>query len=455
MIPKELLFAALRHETTPRAPWVPFAGVHAGALVGADATKVLTDENILVQALLEVNKLYKPDGQPVVFDLQLEAEILGCDLVWAKDGPPSVASHPLADTMTVPCKCTLPKPEQGRLPMVLSAMRRMKKEVGDTTALYGLICGPFTLASHLRGNDLFMDMYDDEDYVIDLLSYCTECGKLMSDYFIEAGMDVIAVVDPLVSQISCSHFEDFLTKPYTDLFDHIRSKGVFSSFFVCGDATRNIEVMCQTKPDSISVDENVDIIAAKAITDRYNIAIGGNIPLTSIMLHGTQQDNMKYVVDLLAKVKEYKNFVVAPGCDMPYAVPIENTIGVAQAVLETESVRKMVENYVSATFDIDVELPDYENLKKPLVEVFTLDSATCAACTYMMGAANEAKKNYGDKIDMVEYKFTEKENIARCMKMGIKNLPSIYINGKLAFSSIIPSREELEKAINADRKSVV
>ena len=39
--------------------------------------------------------------------------------------------------------------------------------------------------------------------------------------------------------------------------------------------------MCQTNPDSISVDENVNLLAAKAITDRYNIALGGNIPLTS------------------------------------------------------------------------------------------------------------------------------------------------------------------------------
>ena len=331
--------------------------------------------------------------------------------------------------------------------MVLSAMRRMKKEVGDTTALYGLICGPFTLASHLRGNDLFMDMYDDEEYVQQLLDFCTECGKRMSDYFIEAGMDVIAVVDPLVSQISSSHFEDFLSEPYTELFRHIREKGVFSSFFVCGDATRNIEVMCKTNPDSISVDENVDIIAAKAITDRYNVAIGGNIPLTSIMLHGTQQDNMKYVVDLLANLPEYRNFIVAPGCDMPYSVPVENTIGAAQAVLETESVRKMVENYVSATFDEDVELPDYEHLARPLMEVCTLDSATCAACTYMLGAATEAKAHFGDAIDMVEYKFTVKENIARFKKMGVKNLPSIYINGKLKFASLIPSKEELENAI--------
>lgn len=447
MTPKELLFATLRHEATPRAPWVPFSGVHSGFLTGADATKVLTDEDALVEALLAVNRLYKPDGQPVVFDLQLEAEILGCDLVWAKDGPPSVASHPLADTMTVPCRCTLPTAEKGRLPMVLNAMRRMKKEVGDTTALYGLICGPFTLASHLRGNDLFMDMYDDEEYVQQLLAFCTDCGKRMSDLFIEAGMDVIAVVDPLVSQISSTHFEDFLSGPYTELFDHIRSKGVFSSFFVCGDATRNIEVMCQTGPDSISVDENVDIIAAKAITDKYNVVIGGNIPLTSVMLHGTQQDNMKYVVDLLAQLPEYRNFIVAPGCDMPYAVPVENAIGAAQASLETESVRKMVENYVSASFDIDVELPDYEHLPRPLMEVFTLDSATCAACTYMLGAAVVAKEHFGDAIDMVEYKFTEKENIARCKKMGVKNLPSIYINGKLKFASIIPSKEELEKAI--------
>ena len=447
MTPKELLFAALRHEKTSRAPWVPFAGVHAGSLIGADATQVLSDEDTLVKALLEVNRLYKPDGQPVVFDLQLEAEILGCELTWAKDSPPSVRTHPLADTMTVPCLCTLPKPDQGRLPMVLNAMRRMKKAVGETTVLYGLICGPFTLASHLRGNDLFMDMYDDEEYVMDLLNYCAECAKRMTDYFVDAGMDVIAVVDPLVSQISRDHFEDFLVKPYTAIFDHIREKGVFSSFFVCGNATRNIEPMCQTGPDSISVDENVDIIAAKAITDQYNVVIGGNIPLTSIMLHGSQQDNMKYVVDLLAQLPEYRNFIVAPGCDMPYAIPPENAIGTAQAVLETESVRKMVENYVSDTFDIDVELPDYEHLERPLLEVFTLDSATCAACTYMKGAAVAAKETFGDAIDMVEYKFTEKVNIARCKKMGVTNLPSIYINGKLKFSSLIPSKEELDAAI--------
>ena len=109
---------------------------------------------------------------------------------------------------------------------------------------------------------------------------------------------------------------------------------------------------------------------------------------------------------------------------------------------------EMVKNYVQAEDDTDVELPDYAHLERPLLEVFTLDSATCAACTYMMGAANGAKARYGGSIDVVEYKFTRKENIARCKKMGVQNLPAIYLNGELKFSSIIPSSEELDAAID-------
>lgn len=74
---------------------------------------------------------------------------------------------------------------------------------------------------------------------------------------------------------------------------------MFSCFFVCGNASKQIEVMCQMGPDGISVDENVNLAKAKEISDRYNITIGGNIPLTTTMLFGTQEDNMKGVIDLL------------------------------------------------------------------------------------------------------------------------------------------------------------
>jgi len=439
---KELVLKTLKHESVDRVPWVPFAGVHAASLIGNNATEVLTDGAILLEALREVKKLYAPDGMPVIFDLQVEAEILGCELIWADEAPAAVASHPLEGVKDMLCNCKQPSPEKGRLPMILDVMKTMKIEVGEDTALYGLICGPFTLASHLRGNDLFMDMILDEDYVKELMEFTTVTALKMIDMYIDAGMDIIAVVDPLVSQISPDHFEVMCHESFKAVFDYIRSKGRASSFFVCGNATRQMEVMCKTSPDSISIDENVVMKDAKEITDQYNIAIGGNIPLTTLMLHGTQQENMKYVVNMLDELST-DNLIIAPGCDMPFSVPAENAIGVAQAVREPDKIREMVKNYEAPKEEIIVDLPDYTNLEKPLVEVFTLDSATCAACTYMMGAMVVAGDAFGDKIDLVEYKFTEKVNIARCVKMGVTNLPCVYINGELQWSSIIPSKEEL------------
>jgi uroporphyrinogen decarboxylase len=112
----------------------------------------------------------------------------------------------------------------------------------------------------------------------------------------------------------------------------------------------------------------------------------------------------------------------------------------------------MLEHYQASTFDIEVTLPDYAHLKKPLVEVFTLDSETCAACGYMVGAAQRAVNELGGRVDLVEYKFTKAENVARVIKLGVKNLPSLYINGELKYSSVIPSNrellEEIRKAIN-------
>ena len=443
---KELIFKTLKHESAPAVPWVPFAGVHAGLLKSYSARTVLTDPEKLLEALLEANRLYTPDGQPVVFDLQVEAEILGCRLAWSEDSPPMVATHPLDSTASIPDR--VPGPGEGRLPAILQVMRRMKAAVGQRTALYGLVTGPFTLASHLRGTEIFMDLVDQPDYAQKLLAYTARVVNAVAAMYLEAGMDVIAVVDPVISQISPRHFQRFMHEPFSQVFDFIRSHGAFSAFFVCGDATKNIEAMCLTRPDCIAVDENVNMLAAQQITARHNITLEGNIPLTSRMLLGTQQDNMQYVVEMLETL-DHHNLIISPGCDMPYATPVENVIGAAEAIRDPEQARLILANYHAQDIDLSaVVLPDYARLARPLMEVFTLDSASCAACSYMLAAAVRAAAALDQRVDLVEYKITKPENIARLLKMGIKNLPAILVNGELKFSSLIPSHAELLAAID-------
>jgi len=441
MTGKERILKALKHEMPDRAPWVPFTGVHAGKLKGHTATEVLQDADKLFESLLEVHKLYSPDGMPVIFDLQVEAEILGCELKWTDDNPPSIAKHPLASNLELPCKCLIPTPESGRLPLILDVMKRMKKAVGDTTALYGLITGPFTLASHLRGSDIFMDMIEEPEQAIALVEFCGEVCMAMSEMYIDAGMDVIAVVDPLVSQISTDHFDEIVASTFKATFDFIRNKGAFSSFFVCGNASRQIEGMCKTGPDAISIDDNIPLAEAKKVTDSYNVTICGNIPLAGIMLFGNQQDNMKSVIGILDAV-DHRNLIVSPGCDMPYDTPAENAIAAASAVVDTASARAIVENYEKEVVDVVVDIPDYPNLPKVQVEMFMLNSETCAACTYMLKLVEDAQPEVEDIAEWVEYKLTVKGSIPRVKKMGLKNLPAICVDGDTKWVSVIPSKEE-------------
>ena len=450
---KELIFKALRHEKTDRVPWVPFAGVHAGKLKGYTAREVLTDGDKLFESLLEVDRLYMPDGMPIIFDLQVEAEILGCKLLWSENNPPSVRKHPYGkDGSGMPDEAMIPKASDGRIPMILDVMQRVKKAIGDKTALYGLICGPLTLASHLRGSSLFTDMFMDPAYVVELLKFCTKVSRKMAEYYIEAGMDVIAVVDPLVSQVSPERFGEDLGGYFKEIFDDIRSRGAYSSFFVCGDATDQIKVMCDTYPDSIHVDENVDLLKAKGVTDTYNIAIGGNIPLTTTMLFGNQQDNMKFVIDMFDSMPDHHNLILSPGCDMPYDVPIENTVAAAQAAVNPEATRKLVENYEAVIDDTDVEIPDYEHLDKVLIELFTLDPDQCAACTYMVRSVEDIYDEIKDYAEYRVYRYNIKEDIARTRKMALTNLPTMCINGKPKYVSIIPSKQELIAAIQEAMK---
>ena len=113
-----LLEKAFRMEETERSPWVPFVGVHGGKLIGIDAEAYLKSSKNMVDGLSKAVELYRPDGIPVAFDLQIEAEILGCKLVWSKENPPAVVSHPLLNGIEL-SSLRLPEKTDGRIPLVL------------------------------------------------------------------------------------------------------------------------------------------------------------------------------------------------------------------------------------------------------------------------------------------------------------------------------------------------
>ncbi len=446
MTGKELLFAALRNQPTPRPAWVPFVGVHGAQLIGVTATEYLKSADLLVKGLTKAHELYKPDGLPIVFDLQMEAELLGCQLHWADDGPPSVQTHPLEEGKSL---ADLPNfdPEEGRFPVALEALRTLKGTIGDEVGLYGLICGPFTLALHLLGNEIFMQMYDCPDYVKAVVAYCAAVGKKAAAAYLENGADVVAVVDPMVSQISPEHFAEFVHSPVSDLFSFINDHGGLSSLFVCGDATRNLEAMCRTTCHNLSIDENIPLAKVRDLSRAGGKSFGGNLQLTTVLLLG-KPDDAKLDTLRCLYTGGGCGFVLAPGCDLPYATPAANLQAVAELVhdeYKREVARRTIVPTVAAASD--VKLPDYASLKEVMIDVITLDSASCAPCQYMMGAATKAAEKCGLPVKLTEYKITSREGLAMMGRLGVKNIPTICLDGQAKFVSLIPDTDTLVAAI--------
>lgn len=444
---KELLFAALRREPTPRPPWVPFVGVHGGSLTGVSAPEYLRSSRRIVEGLRRAHELYRPDGLPVIFDLQMEAEVLGCELRWAEEVPPSVASHPLLSRTLA----DLPPfdTSAGRFPVAAAVLRELKQDIGNRTALYGLVTGPFTLTAHLRGHEVFLDMILHPEKVHETMAYCADVACAAARFYLNHGADVAAVVDPMTSQISPEHFREFVMPYVNRVFDCVREAGAFSSLFVCGDATRNLEAMCQTTCDNLQIDENISLPDLRVLAQQNKKSFGGNIRLTTVLLLGTENDAK---LDAIRCIDQGggAGFVLAPGCDLPYGTPPANLAAVAQMVRD-EYQRDVARTLTASSLNRfeHITLPDYEAPDTVHLDVVTLDSAACPPCLYMVQAVREAMGRVKANVVMREHKIRHPDGIGYMVRLGVQHIPTICIDGKPTFESVIPDVETLSRSIEA------
>jgi len=256
----------------------------------------------------------------------------------------------------------------------------------------------------------------------------------------------------MTSQISPDHFEQFVTPAMNKVYDHIRAQGGISSIFVCGDVTRNLEVMVKTTADSICVDEQIDMANLRKLCAAENKAFGGNIKLTAVLLLGDEDDAKMEVLDIMGK-SGTKGFILAPGCDLPYAVPTKNLQAVAEMVHD-EYAREAAKTLTAKAADDfeDIELPNYEMANTVLIDVITLDSTSCAPCQYMMEAVEKAAEEASPICYINEHKIKVRQGIGMMVKLGVKNLPTICINGDVKFASIIPDQKTLVAAIEKTAK---
>ena len=309
---KQKLIDAYRGKRTDTPPWVPYAGVHCAFLINEPADKMLKDPELLAKGVVNAAKRYKADGIPLVFDLSVEANSVGCDLKWWPDNVPSVTTHPCSDKTPADAGLKLPTKESGRWPVLYEAAKIARPQLDELDCcLMGLFCGPLTLAAHLAGVRIFTDVYKNKEFAAEVCKFAGEIGERAAEFYVEMGCDIIANVDPVASQIRPETFREYVTPNCQAATKVINDSGTTSSFFICGDATKVMVEVCKVGTHGFAIDEQMNMNFIRDLALKYKVGFGGNLKLTLALSLGLLSPREDAIVSIAAGGHE--GYTFAPG----------------------------------------------------------------------------------------------------------------------------------------------
>lgn len=308
---KQEVIDAVKGLPTQKVPWVPYSGVHSAFLINEPADKYLKDPDLIAKGVIFAAERYKADGIPLLFDLTVEAISMGCEHKWWPDNPPSITGHPLDKQSLKESGLKIPGPGDGRWPVIVQAGKKVRAALPDV-ALYGILCGPLTLASHLRGVRIFTDVYKNKALAKEIIDFSGEvAAESARIYAEEIGCDIVAITDPVASQIKPETFREFVTPASQGAIQAIKKAGKVSSFFICGDATKVLEEVATVGTDGFAIDEQLNLNYVRDVALKHGVGFGGNLKLTLALSLGLISPKEDAIVSLAAGGST--GYVFAPG----------------------------------------------------------------------------------------------------------------------------------------------
>jgi len=305
------------------APLMGFPGV---GLIGSNiklAQQNWGEHYKVIKALVD---LFSPDIVFPLMDLSVEANALGRYTIFPRE-----------DSATVP-KDRFNIEEIEKLSNInLSFDSRVIGYV-ETLKLIGIglpsnvirgayVTGPYTLSGLMMGADeaaIASVIKKDE-----LHKLCNLSTSKILEYIrllISAGAEIICVLEPMAVMLSPQQFFEFSASFVKQIAVTCKYNGVNTVYHTCGNTMHLIERMVESEINGISLDSKDAGVILTEVAKRVpeNVIIVGNINPATTMLFGEPEDIKREVTELMDSMRQYPNFVLSTGCDLPQETPIEN-----------------------------------------------------------------------------------------------------------------------------------
>ncbi|MBK8417670.1 uroporphyrinogen decarboxylase family protein [Candidatus Villigracilis saccharophilus] len=286
--------------------------------------EIHTDAYKMAKAAASTFKLSGLPSAVVPLDMYVEAEALGAEINFRADREfefPQVKKAGLFGSAKEITEEAVKVLNKGRIKLVCDAIKILKDDVGNDVVIGGMIPGPYTLLLLVVDlKNMFIAMKKEPQAVTDALFHLSSFLVEIGGAYKNAGADFITIHDMGGSPafIGPSKYEQFAFPAEKMLIEKLPKPRVLS---VCGNVTNSLHLLAQTGADALSLDQTVDLAAARLILK--DALLFGNLDPVETLYRGDPVQ----VAESVIRAKEAGVDAIWPGCDLVIRTPIQNIKG--------------------------------------------------------------------------------------------------------------------------------
>ena len=281
----------------------------------------VTDGQVHYDAIKYLAERYNSIACTAIMDLTVEAEAFGATVRLPEEEVPTVTGRLVSDEASVNA-LQVPDLNAGRLPQYLLANKLAVANM-DKPVLSGCI-GPFSLAGRLYDmSEIMTAIYIEPDVINTLLAKCTQfilnyCRELK-----KIGTAGVVIAEPAAGLLSNDDCLMYSTEFVKQIVDALQDDSFTIVLHNCGNTGQCTQAMVASGAKALHFGNAIDMVGVLKECPS-DVIVMGNIDPVTVFKQATAANVYATTQKLLQDTKEYKNFVLSSGCDLPPHVSLEN-----------------------------------------------------------------------------------------------------------------------------------
>ena len=305
---------ALKNEPQKKPlPVLSFPGIQ---LMGITVRELIGSSELQARCMKAVADRVDSAASVSFMDLSVEAECFGSTIRVSDDEVPTVIGSIVKDEDDADV-LQVPEVGSGRTQIYVDAIGKAVELIQDRPVLAGVI-GPFSLAGRLLDvSEAMICCYDDPDMVHVVLE---KVSRFITKYilaFKAAGANGVVMAEPLAGLLSPALAEEFSAEYVKKIIDQVQDDEFIVVYHNCGNCTiQQIDSILETGSPILHFGNAIDIKEMMTHIPPHIIG-AGNVDPAGEFKNGTVESITAATKKVLEDCKEYKNFVISSGCDIP------------------------------------------------------------------------------------------------------------------------------------------